>query len=421
MAGERILVIDDSQRIRSALREAILEPEGYRVLTAHDGQQGLERALRERPDLILLDVNMPRMTGLQFIEKLQEARYEWPVILMTSHGSEETAVQAFRLGVRDYIRKPFSIEEVLSRVHRALVESRLRREREELLKRLEASNRQLKRRVDDLTTLYAIGQAVTSLLDLDSVLSRVVEASVYLCRADEGVLYLTDESTGELYMTAAQSLGEKVAHGLRLRVVDRLANQVIHTGKPMLLGSKILRSRLRGQTGYLVHSLLSVPLRFKGRTIGVLCVVNRARTHDFTPDDVNRLTAIANYAAIAIENARLLDVTRETAASEARAEMLNNTVVTVSHYVNNPLMSLMMKADRLVQAKREGKLLESGDLVAETARFTEMKVEEIKAVLTILRDLTSPQVVTYIDNIKMLDIEALVQERLAYIKRKYRE
>ena len=133
MAGEQILVIDDSEEIRGILRDMILGPNGYQVATAQDGQEGVEYALREHPDLILTDVNMPRMTGLEVLQKLREAEYEWPVVLMTFHGSEDIAVQAFRLGVRDYIRKPFEIEEVLSIVERALVESRLRREKEELL------------------------------------------------------------------------------------------------------------------------------------------------------------------------------------------------------------------------------------------------------------------------------------------------
>jgi FixJ family two-component response regulator len=383
VAGERILVIDDSQRIRSALREVILEPEGYHVLTAHDGQAGLECALRERPDLILLDVNMPRMTGLEVLEKLDQARYEWPVILMTLHGSEEVAVQAFRLGARDYLRKPFKVEDVLACVRRALVESQLLRQREELLKRLEAVNRQLKRRVNDLTALSAIGQAVTSLVDLKSVLSRVVEASVFLCQADEGVLYLADEESGELYMTAAQSLGEKAAQGLHLRVADRLANHVLETGKSILLTQEVLSNRLRGQTGYLVHSLLCVPIQSRERIV---------------------------------ENARLLDTMRDAAV----AQMLNKTVVTVSQYVNSPLMALMIKADQLVQAQEGGNLVDSKGLVSEMARLTEMKVQEIRAMLTVLRDLASPQVLAQADDIQTLDIDAKVQERLARIKARYR-
>jgi transcriptional regulator with GAF, ATPase, and Fis domain len=361
---------------------------------------------------------MPRLSGLQVLEELRRAQYEWPVILMTSHGSEEVAIQALRLGVRDYVRKPFEMQDVLQRVQRALVESQLRRERADLLQRLEATNERLSRRVSDLTVLQALGQAVTSLLDMDRMLARVVEGAVYLCRGDEGVLYLADPETGELYMTAAQSAGKRAAQGLRLRVVDRLANRVLETGKPILLTSKVLSTRLRAQTGYLVHSMLSVPLRARGRSIGVLCVVNKSRLQDFTRDDIGRLSAVASYAAIAVENSRLLEATRR----DAIADMLDNTVATVAHYVNNPLMSLMVKADGLVLAKQRGALVESADAsgaVAEMARFTERKVQEIKAVLTILSDLASPRIVTNMDDVKMLDIDARVRERLRQIRARY--
>jgi two-component system NtrC family sensor kinase len=412
VAGERILVVDDSQRIRSALRQAILEPEGYRVLTAPDGQAGLALALREHPDVVLLDVNMPRMDGLEVLEKLHEAHYEWPVILMTLHGSEEVAVQAFRLGVYDYLRKPFKVQDVLGCVRRALRESRLKRERDELLKRLEASNRLLKRRISDLMALSAIGQAVTSLMDLEDVLERIVEASVYLCRADEGVLYLVDDESRELRRTALQGLDTNALQEGRMRILDRLAAHILADGKPALLTGEVLRARAPSS---LVHSLLGVPLRSRGRSIGVLCVANRRRERDFTREDRDRLRAIANYAAVAVENALLLNDTRDTAI----AQMLNSTVVTVSHYVNTPLMALMMKADHLAQARQEGQVVDDQGLVAELAQFTEMKVQEIKAVLTVLRDLASPHVVTYIDNIQMLDIEAKVQEHLERIKARY--
>jgi transcriptional regulator with GAF, ATPase, and Fis domain len=336
---------------------------------------------------------------------------------MTMHGSEDVAAQALRLGARDYLRKPFKVEDVLSRVRQALRESDLLRERQALLKRLEEANRLLTRRVNDLTALSAIGQAVTSVMDLESVLRRVVEASVYLCRADEGVLYLVDEESGELQITDAQSEGERVADGLRLRVADRVANHVLETRKPVLLTQQDLNIRLRGATGFLVHSLLSVPLASKERVIGVLSVINRRRERNFARDDVTRLWAIADYAAIAVENARLLNTMRNTAI----AEMLNNTVVMVSRYINSPLMSLMIKADRLVQAQQSGTLIDSSGLVSDLARLTEAKVQEIRAMLTVLRDLASPQVIASVDNIEALDINTKVQERLADIRARYSE
>jgi two-component system NtrC family sensor kinase len=412
---ERILVIDDSRDIRDVLSNLILGPQGYVVLTARDGHEGLATALRERPDLILMDINMPRMTGMQVLQKLRDAKYDWPVIMMTSEGSEEIAVQAFRLGVRDYIPKPFDIESVLTSVDRVLVEAKLRRERELLMRRLAVVNKQLQARMSELKTMYALGQALASVLDLDKLLNRVVEASVYLCRSDEGTLYLIDRESGDLYMTAAQGVGDKVSHGFHLRVSDSLVGQVVRSGKPVTINSDAANPDLKVKTGYLVQAIMNVPLKIKGNTIGVLSVANRVRRRSFTAEDQSRLIALGNYAAAAIENARLYDQTRHVAA----ADMLNRTVVTISHYINTPLMTLSMSMDRLLRAQKEGQLANNGGLVADAARLAQMKVEEISTVISILRDIASPRFVTYMEDIEMLDIDAKLKQRLRSIQKKY--
>ncbi|MCX7683286.1 MAG: ATP-binding protein [Anaerolineae bacterium] len=143
MAGERVLVVDDSLLYRDLLVNHVLIPHGYVPLTAGDGESGLHLALQEQPDLIIMDMQMPGMTGLQMLEALHARGSEIPVILMTLHGSEELAVHAFRMGIRDYVVKPFDIEEMLAAMDRALTESRLRRERDALLQTLEAERRQL--------------------------------------------------------------------------------------------------------------------------------------------------------------------------------------------------------------------------------------------------------------------------------------
>lgn len=412
---EVILVVDDSEEIRSVLRDVYLGPQGFQVLVARDGREGLEMALTRRPDLVLLDVNMPRMTGLQVLQALREARYEYPVIMMTFEGSEEIAVQAFRLGVRDYLIKPLEMGPVLASVDRVLQEARLRREREMLMQQLEASNRQLNRRLSELSTLYALGQALTSVLDLDVLLNRVVEAAVYLCRADECALYLVDEDGGELYIKSVQGVGEKQARGLHLRVSDALVLQIINTGRPMTISGPDCATKVKLETGQLVHSLLNVPLKTKTKVIGVLSVANRVRAQCFGSEDLSRLGALATYAAIAIENARLYAQTRTLVA----AQVLNYTAVTVAHYVNTPLMTLNMRLDSLARAVQEGRMNDPDGLVAEAARFTQMKVEEIASVIAILREVASPRFVTYMDDIQMIDIEARVRQRLEAIKKKY--
>ena len=136
MAHEKILVVDDSSEIIYFLKQYVLVPFGYQVLTAKDGQQGLETAISSSPDLILLDMSMPQMNGLQMLRQLRQTKSNVPVIFMTMHGSEYIASEAIRLGVKDYLIKPFTVEEVSISIDRALQEVRLLREREELQKEL---------------------------------------------------------------------------------------------------------------------------------------------------------------------------------------------------------------------------------------------------------------------------------------------
>jgi DNA-binding response OmpR family regulator len=136
MANETILIVDDSAEISSFLKRNALQPLGYQVLTALDGRAGLELALEHNPDLIMLDMSMPQMTGMEMLEALRQTLCTSPVIFMTMFGSESIAVEAFRLGVRDYLPKPFGVEEVQEAVERALREARLARERDELLREL---------------------------------------------------------------------------------------------------------------------------------------------------------------------------------------------------------------------------------------------------------------------------------------------
>ena len=140
MANETILVVDDSPEIVRFLKSYVLAPLEYKVLTASDGQEGLNMAVTNPVDLIMLDMNMPKMTGLQMLIALRQTECKSPVIFMTVHGSENMAVEVFRLGVRDYLVKPFTVDEVRIVIDRALRETRLAKEKEELSRNLIASD-----------------------------------------------------------------------------------------------------------------------------------------------------------------------------------------------------------------------------------------------------------------------------------------
>ena len=123
----RILIIEDEAPMRTALAD-LLAAEGHRVLTAANGASGLRRALDEKPDLILLDVMMPRLDGFAVCAELRRLTHAVPVLMLTAKGQIEDRVNGLDVGADDYLVKPFSTEELLARV-RALLRRHQRQAR----------------------------------------------------------------------------------------------------------------------------------------------------------------------------------------------------------------------------------------------------------------------------------------------------
>jgi two-component system, NtrC family, sensor kinase len=232
VSGEIVLVADDRADNLAFIREYVLKPHGYEMIAASNGEDALRTAQSQNVDLIISDLVMPKMGGLELLEHLRTAGNQLPAILMTFHGSEDTAVRAFRLGARDYIIKPFSIEEMLAAIDRALSEARLRKERDRLTRNLLNANQQLSHRVQELRILFGIGRSITALLDLEQVLNRIVEAAVYLSKAKESSLILVDEA-GNLVQRSARKTGKPEAAVVPAIVSDSVAEAVIRRGEPL--------------------------------------------------------------------------------------------------------------------------------------------------------------------------------------------
>ena len=115
----KILVVEDEPNMVAGLRDNF-EFEGYEVITAADGVEGLRRALDEGPDLVVLDVMMPRLSGLEVCKQLRAQRGSIPIIMLTARGQEVDKVVGLELGADDYVTKPFSIRELLARVKAVL-------------------------------------------------------------------------------------------------------------------------------------------------------------------------------------------------------------------------------------------------------------------------------------------------------------
>src|SRR6266704_4433468 len=158
MLKARILVIDDEAAIRDSLRMT-LEYEGYEFMGAATGQEGLALVEREAPDLVLLDVKLPGMDGIEVLERLRNMNESLPVVVVSGHGTISTAVEATKKGAFDFIEKPFASDRILVSLRNALDHRQLRDENRTLKKAVEVRHQLIGESGELKKIMAAIGRA----------------------------------------------------------------------------------------------------------------------------------------------------------------------------------------------------------------------------------------------------------------------
>lgn len=298
MANEKILLIFSDQAMLDVLSRAVLIPNNYQASSCKDQEQALKQCKIFQPDAIV--IGGQEDDCLQQAQAIHDQYPAIPMVLIANSGAPELLLKAMRAGVIEYLSPPVPTKDVLAAVQRALKQRAAMKNWALLESR--RNTQALEQQVSEMEALERVGRSVTSSLDLDSVLMTAVEAVVELTGAEEGNLLLPDPQTGELYVRAAKNLGDEFVQTFRLPVEDTLAGEVFRSGEPVLFTSDQLQ---KIKTAFFVHSLLYVPLRSHGEIIGVMGVHNRESNRSFSKRHVTIAEAIADFAAIAIENARL--------------------------------------------------------------------------------------------------------------------
>ena len=168
-AAHRILVVDDELGPRESLR-LILTP-AYQVIMAKDGEEALEQFAAQAPDMIISDIRMPRMGGIELLKQVKQRSPSTPFILLTGFGTLESAQEAVRAGAFDYISKPYNVREIREVVARALTEAQKLRDREVTLGRLQEANVKIEQTLRDLGRRAAVGDLSAEIIhDLNNPL-----------------------------------------------------------------------------------------------------------------------------------------------------------------------------------------------------------------------------------------------------------
>jgi len=338
--GDRILVVDEDRAVLDLLATQVLKPLGYQVEVESEGSRAVERALAYTPDLIIVSLTVPGLSGKDLLVALRSQGTEVPVLVTAPEGREADAIQAFRLGAVDYLVKPLREAEVVAALERALNELRLRRERHELANQLSESNLQLERRVRELTTIYGIGKVVTSTKDQRKLFEKLMEGSLYVTEADMGWMLLQDEKTEQLFLRAHRNLPSPFSVKLHKPWNDGVSSLVMLSGQALSIHGDGLS---QFELSQFCKAALIAPTKVRDQPIGVLCVARR-EAKPFSERDQAMLDAVADYASISLVNTRLFQ------ALEARAQRLQQVV-------DQSQSAGQIAPEKLAKARQVAKLL----------------------------------------------------------------
>ena len=289
----KVLVIDDETIVHESCSR-ILTDEGYIIESAFTGQEGLKKIEEGSYDLVITDLKMPGISGMEALKKIKDNNPDIGIIMVTGYSTAETAVEAMKLGAFDYLPKPFTPDEIISVVSKAI-------EKKQIL----IETKHLENAYRDAT------KAISSSLNLNEVLELIVKSVVNLLKVKGCSLNLLDDTR--------KTLKTRVAFGLS---EDYLAKGPIDADKSMtesIEGKTVFIEDVARDPGIQypdeaknegIVSILSIPLRAKKKVIGVLRVYT-GEARQFTDGEMDLLNKFAEQAGIAVMNAKLYQDIKE--------------------------------------------------------------------------------------------------------------
>lgn len=310
----KILVIDDNEWIRDTLKQ-LLAMSGYKVDVADDGEKGIKKVKKQSYDVVLTDIQMPKIDGIELLKQIKEYDSTLPVVMITGFPTVDTAIQAMRQGASDFITKPFRYEQVSMVVDKLMRETetrgkRLRSDKKvQQDKTIESLNQRLDKKVKELSLLYSISESMNiSQMSSENLFDRIVKIAAELVEAEGASLLVFDNMSNELIVEAIKGNGANWKVGNTIPIDDKLPWKEVMEGKHFILNGGNGRQRKRAKSKPdKSNSSVFIPLKIKDSVFGVLNVFDGINRSKFGQEDIKLLLTLARKASLNIENTVLYE------------------------------------------------------------------------------------------------------------------
>ena len=398
MPDERILIAEDEADVLDMCLRA-LSREGYEVLGAHSGVEAIEMAKRQGFDLLLTDIKMPGLSGLQTYREIKQITPDIIGVVITAYGSVDTAIEALKLGMDDFLLKPFTLDELRAAISKALESSRLERE-----------NTRLKA----LIPLFQLSQTLMTVTDLSVLLRQVLQAAVSATVSDAGILMLKNTASQGLEVRAVIAAdGAELPlqqHGIHREIIRQAMDSEqafvwrrCSSPWPLFTGAQASVQTPPPGCGDDEQASVAVaqPLIVRREKIGILVLLKRQDEASFSAGDLELLSVLASQAGTAIQNARLFTSLRTAYDKLAALDHLKSEFISVvAHELRTPLAEIATYLALSQQETRGGQpyldeVARAVDrLTALTSDITDLKFLEAGQVELRTTEMSLPQLVT---------------------------
>ena len=397
MTKGNILVADDEPEVLE-LCLRVLEREGYSVWGADQGREAVSLGKQHKYDLLLTDIHMPDITGLDVAQTIKQIDPDITCVTMTGFGTMDVAIEALKLGIDEFIVKPFGPNELIMAVNKALEKKRLQRENARLVA---------------LIPLFELNKTFMTTVDEQGLLHRVADIARQETKADRAsLLLLRQENQDKTAFHTRVTSPETESSDSQQEIEAAVARRVVLSRAAVSYPESVDEVDPAGTSvgAVMSHVLQATPLLVKDRLIGVLVVTKERRDRGFGPSDRELLSVLGGQAAIAIENARLFEEIQRAYDELKELDRLKSEFINIAaHELRTPLAILLGYAGILKE-----EIAETQREYVQTILNNGMRLNSIIDDLLNLRNLETGHIELTVQEFSVADAinEALAELRL---------